>query len=663
MWIELADAAGAAGVGGKARGLARLVAAGLRVPDGVVLPHAVFAAAGFGALPVDADAAALAALAERVLAREAPAGLLAALAARFGDQPLAVRSSISLEDRVAGAAAGVFASRRAVAPAERWSAVRAVWASVFTPLVVAYARGGGADLEVGVVLQRHVEGAPITVYTRGPDDDRLRVQRDGAIELVARDRALAPAAAAVRDAALAAEAVVGAPTGADVELIAPAEAPPWIVQARPIVAPAVVPPRRAPPPSLLAPLRESGLRWRWDVEHNPAPLSPAQASLVARVSAAGLGGWRLATVAGYLYMSPRPEAPAPPSPPRDPVALRAALDDALARCHQALDAAPTATSPREALAATLERYLAGYQIWAEELAPAIAAARAALAADLADAGHPPSTLAARLAHRPRSIAGLLSAVAAGALPVDEARRQLADHAPSWDVACPTYGERPAVLAAALARARPAPPPAPPAVEPAFAARAQAIADAAELDDRWFARAQAEVRRALLAVGAATGLGDDACWVPTEALLTDAAPPLPAWRAAARAARAADARARAWRMPVEIGGPATPPEVRPAWVGTGGAGRALGRVHRLGDDAELALVPAGAVVVTAALTPAMAVLVGDAAALVSATGGPLDHGAAMARELGVPFVCGCPEAWAELADGELVAIDDGAVRRA
>jgi len=65
---------------------------------------------------------------------------------------------------------------------------------------------------------------------------------------------------------------------------------------------------------------------------------------------------------------------------------------------------------------------------------------------------------------------------------------------------------------------------------------------------------------------------------------------------------------------------------------------------------------GDVVVTRAVTPALAVLVIGCAALVSETGGLLDHGAALARELGIPCVVGCHDAWSLLADGMLVTVD-------
>jgi pyruvate,water dikinase len=65
------------------------------------------------------------------------------------------------------------------------------------------------------------------------------------------------------------------------------------------------------------------------------------------------------------------------------------------------------------------------------------------------------------------------------------------------------------------------------------------------------------------------------------------------------------------------------------------------------------------VVTRAITPALAMVVEGCAALVSETGGLLDHGAALARELGIPCVVGCAGAWSQLTDGMLVSVDGDA----
>jgi pyruvate,water dikinase len=45
-----------------------------------------------------------------------------------------------------------------------------------------------------------------------------------------------------------------------------------------------------------------------------------------------------------------------------------------------------------------------------------------------------------------------------------------------------------------------------------------------------------------------------------------------------------------------------------------------------------------------------------AAIVCETGGLLDHGAALARELGITCVVNCHEAWSRLPDGTIVSVD-------
>src|SRR5690349_7387573 len=116
-----------ASCGAKAFGLARLIAAGLPVPEGFVLEAAVFretAALGLteGDAPlapdrVDAIGHELAAAARRIAEAAPPAELDRALRAATDTLGrLAVRSSASIEDGELGAAAGVFASVTDVAP-------------------------------------------------------------------------------------------------------------------------------------------------------------------------------------------------------------------------------------------------------------------------------------------------------------------------------------------------------------------------------------------------------------------------------------------------------------------------------------------------------------------------------------------------------------------
>ena len=107
------------------------------------------------------------------------------------------------------------------------------------------------------------------------------------------------------------------------------------------------------------------------------------------------------------------------------------------------------------------------------------------------------------------------------------------------------------------------------------------------------------------------------------------------------------------MPVTVNGP--PPLERTALRGVGTGPRVTGSVVRFASLASAITVGRGDVIVVRAVTPALAVLVVGCAALVSETGGLLDHGAALARELGIPCVVGCHDAWSELSDGMLVTV--------
>lgn len=94
-------------------------------------------------------------------------------------------------------------------------------------------------------------------------------------------------------------------------------------------------------------------------------------------------------------------------------------------------------------------------------------------------------------------------------------------------------------------------------------------------------------------------------------------------------------------------------------GVGAGPRVTGRVVRFASLASAVLAAPGDVVVVRAVTPALAVFVGRCAALVSETGGLLDHGAALARELGITCVVGCRDAWTSLHDNDTVDVDGDA----
>jgi pyruvate,water dikinase len=646
VWVhDLRDAD--ASCGGKAVGLARLIAAGLPVPEGFVIDGGAFRAI-VGDLT--AEVAGVGHLLEETAKKIAGAELpelraeVERRAAALGSL-VAVRSSATIEDGAAGAAAGVYSSRRAVPAADVWEAIRAVWTSALTPLAAAYARRRGGTIAIAVIVQRFADGERATIYSRPPGHpgaDEMLVQRGEHLSRVPRDAR----AAAV-------EAAIGA--DADIELVGD-----MIVQARPIVHPQ---PKRlaAAPPMVLAAL-DDGRVWTWDVAHNPDPLSTAQQELVARVDAAGVAPYSLRVCAGFLYYAPREAVK--PAPVRDEAELVTRAYPLERRLAQLVADPPASVDD------ALARYLDFYRVWAGELAPLIARAREVLPAALRARGNadPEAAAAALALGRASASETILYAAARGDISEHDAIDKLGALAPAWDVAVPTFGERPRAIVDAIARAadgardgsvtRGARAVAMTKDQAELATEIQlagAAADLAERDDFMFARAQNLVRRALLARARELGLPDesDIFWLPIAAINDHAFDPDDAHRRA-RAARAAAARAAGWQMPLVVGAPPAP--AKPSLHGVGTGPRVSGRVVRFASLASAISVGAGDVVVTRAVTPALAVLVVGCAALVSETGGLLDHGAALARELGIPCVVGCHEAWSLLADGMIVTVD-------
>ncbi len=645
MWVRpLAESD--ASCGGKAVGLARLIAVGLPVPDGFVIDDRAFRFV-VGELPVDDPAAlghALEVAASRIAIEELPPAVLVKEVTRRASElgTLAVRSSATLEDGEAGAAAGVFSSATGVPLRRVWSAVRAVWTSALTPLAVSYARRRAGTLAVGVIVQRFIAGERITIYTRPPGEPRGRelwVQRGEHIRTYGRDDVDPLVALALR-----AEHAIAATDGADIELVEDARSgEPWIVQARPIAHPA--PPSRTPPPPIvLEPLVADGRRWTWDVAHNPDPLSLAQVGLVEHVERAAIAPWSLRVCGGYLYSAPHGE------PPRVTVRDRADLEERAAVVEAAVERILDVAAP--SLAVALERYLAFYERWATEAVPLIDAARAGLR---------PEQLAGA---RPSAVEATIFAAARDELDAEAAIAKLGLLSVAWDVAVPTFGEQPALIRDAIARARSITLPRA-APEPADAAAqlARAAADLAERDDAWFARAQAMVRAALqrravqLAIDKA-----DIFWLPLDDVMAADTLDRDDAHRRATAARAAAERARKWAMPLTVGDAAAGvADSRPVLHGQGTGTSVSGRVVRFASLASAVTVGSGDIAVTRAITPALAVFVVGCAAIVSETGGPLDHGAALARELGIPCVVGCRDAMSLLRDGMIVTVDGVAGR--
>ncbi|HEU0037599.1 MAG TPA: PEP/pyruvate-binding domain-containing protein [Kofleriaceae bacterium] len=646
MWVRALVECDAR-AGGKAHGLARLIAAGLPVPPGFVIePIALEIVLGdsLAAVALDEIGHRLEAMARALDTAPIPAELdHAVTAAAHGLGPLAVRSSAAIEDRASGAAPGVYASVVDVAPAELWTAVRTVWKSALAPLAIAYARrANDHDLDVraemNVIVQRFVPGDRVTAYTRPPGSpgaDEVWIQRAGTVAHVSRS-----SADPIVELALRAETAIGVKTGADVELVVADDGHIAVVQARAIVHP-VVRVRHPPPQVVLAPL-DDGRVWTWDIAHNPDPLSLAQAGLVDHVDRARVAPWSMRVCAGYLYFSPREEI-APPD-----VTSVEQLEDLAAEIEARLDQLLRPTAPVPELRDAIDCYVRFYEIWSRELVPLIRVARHDLTPD------------SLLGARPSAIEHVLFAAARGELDEAAAFERLGVYAPAWDVAMASFGEQPAVLLSAIERARVAIRRIPSGVAAAATERAlgRTAADLAERDDLYFARAQHVVRRALLERAHALAIDpEDIWWLPLDEIATTSGLDRDDARRRAAGARAAATRAAEWQMPIVVGAPA--PESMPPLTGVGTGPRVTGRVVRLATLGSVISVGHGDVVVTRAITPALAVIVMGCAAIVSETGGLLDHGAAMARELGIPCVVGCHDAWSLLYDGMIVTVDGDA----
>ncbi|KAB8180621.1 PEP/pyruvate-binding domain-containing protein [Microbispora catharanthi] len=175
--------------GGKAGALGALLRAGLPVPDGFVVPFAAYLAAvrdldlgRFAGEPDDVDA-----VRRTIETRPVHGAVIDALGRvldEIGGPPVAVRSSAAREDTGQASAAGQHESFLAVhgvsAVAE---AVRACWASLFSPRAIAYRAASGRadqasdDLLMAVIVQRHLDAEMSGVmFTPAAPDDATRIE-------------------------------------------------------------------------------------------------------------------------------------------------------------------------------------------------------------------------------------------------------------------------------------------------------------------------------------------------------------------------------------------------------------------------------------------------------------------------------------------------------
>jgi pyruvate,water dikinase len=660
-------------IGGKARSLVRLAAAGVPVPRAFAVTSSVFRSLRAAGPPLPGDLShalsraadgTLAAIGEAAAALAAapwPDGFEAELAAALAradgarDATFSVRSSATLEDRADALGAGLFLSRIDVPAREVAAAVRDVLVATLAPAPLAYAARRGLpppELAMAVLVHPFTRGdaSGTAAFDPAAQPAPLVEVAAGSLGEAARARVVQAAEAlAAREGAVELE---WAATGANA----------LFLQLRPYRAPV----RR--PWTHAAALADGG-PWSWDAAHNPLPLSPAQAGLVALVDDRCRTPFRQRVAGGYLFTAPAPTARPAASAP-----------DALGTLARDADARLTALGPDASLEDVLAVFLSVYEPLYGAIQPTARAARDALAAFLEASGSSASVaellrgVPSLATERARRAAAIASTADAGerAAAVAAYLALFGDEAPVWDVAAPTFAEDPAPLQRLVATPRaeaeaPAVEPALPAEGRALLAGARAAAAAAEDDDVLYARVQSVVRRALLGEGRrlqAQNLlarPDDVFWLPLETVRRNArgAEPLTVAAVTHAVATAREAHAAALADPPPLAG------ARPGWDARAGgvrgraasSGRAVGPVH-LHDPTGASPVPAGAVLVARTLLPTELPLVAPAAIVVE-TGGVLGHVAALARERGLPAIVDAPGAVSAFRAGDRVLVDGDA----
>jgi pyruvate,water dikinase len=693
--VRLGPSAPLQAIGGKARSLVRLAEAGLPVPRAIVVTTDLLARlrAGGPQLPSTLNAPGALTTVEgaaRALASAPwPEGFASTLAREVDTlvpEPgarYAVRSSASIEDQARVLAAGLFLSRVDVARGEVLEAVRAVLGSALSPAVIAYLAQHGLrwdDLGFAVLIHEYVDGqaagaAACDPARSEPPTIEVHSGKASAINGAPRERIEA-----------AARALAAANGPVEIEWAVSGGAPIFL-QLRPLQLPsrAAGPAVALPSFDPLSAAKDRDLNdttWHWDAAHNPLPLSPAQAGLVALVDEQCKIGLRQRVVGGYLFYATDPTSETTPIGAAD--ALRGVWEAARERL-----ARPTPT-----LEQALETFVAIYQPLFGVVQPNSRAATGVLAAFLRRSGFDPAPLLPRLlsgvssaaterARRARDLAAAVDPRQRAAA-LESYLEEFGDEAPRWDVAAPTWRERSSSLerlmrnttvgapiddrswreAADAVRAR-----LPEDVHAEWESRlsvARRAAAVAEDDDALYARLQAHVRRALLGEGERlwqTGVladPNEVFWLPLESVRRDARGEASlGYEEAAlalAAARTADADARSNPPPL---GAADTLEVGADVVRgrPGAAGARIGPVRIYRGDTEQD-ADGDHVLVARTLLPTELPLLSPAAIVVE-TGGVLDHVAAQARERAIPAVVGAIGACRALRDGDQVLVDGGA----
>lgn len=699
-------------VGGKAASLGELCAAGVRVPDGVVMTG------GAADLPVDERRA-----------------LLVAGVRDLGEGPFAVRSSGTVEDGTEQSYAGIYTSVLDVAAADVPAAVEDCLASGRSHRAAAYAPAAAGGM--AVIVQRMVAAAAAGVaFTADPvtgdrrccvvtavtgSGDRLVsgtvagdewVVGDGAP--VARRRpegaiTRRQAAAIARQARRIAEAR-GAPQ--DIEWAIDADDVVWVLQARPMTA---LPPDAswdAPArgtytramrfgewigepvtplfESWLLTAMEEGLHARleeWLGQRAPRPLHVIvngwyfyslnwmSASAIAR-SLPGLA-WRLLRtprrVAGLIPATVHHSVPVFEREWRDDLLPR--YRTAVARAAARVDTLPVTDLPAliDELAGLAGDYFASVaalsgaayklemnlaRFWRRHLAPTLGGSHLPLLSGLDPpaAAPPHAVVSLDWSHPP------LPHAPAGTRAVDGHQRQV--HARRSLEAAAL-----AALASAPRRRR---------VFRRLLADTQRLArlreeQVAELTIAWPALRQAVVRiGAALADRGAIAVADDVFFLTRHETLAalDGRHPTPTGDVAARRAtrqRQAElvpplfvgriSRMLAWywqALPRTVGGD---PSHQALVAGSPASpGRATGTVRVIHSPRQFGELQPGEILVAPLTAPAWTPLFTTAAAVVTDVGSAASHASIIAREYGIPAVVGCGDATARLRTGMHVAVN-------
>jgi phosphohistidine swiveling domain-containing protein len=434
------------------------------------------------------------------------------------------------------------------------------------------------------------------------------------------------------------------------------------------------------PPPTPAPWRgwddlgdDSRASWRWDQAHNPLPLSPVHAGLVALVDERCRIGIRQRVLGQYLFYAPDTR----PGP------LAVTVEDAPARfatLRAEVEARLLALGDDPDLEQALNLLIAVEEPIFGIIQPALRAARANLREFLRheapsavpNIGHLLAGVRSKASERRERAAQWRAAkdARARAEARDRYLELFGDETPVWDVAVPTCRETPEAAWIAeegghATLAVPGESPADPVSSQIAPERrvqwlsllqlARQAAGLGEDDDWLYARAQATIRRSLLRLGAnlcrvgALADVDAVFFLPlplVRSLVAGAPPPADLSKQAAAGRAAWDA---ACRDPPPV--PTAPDRMSARGVGTGG--RAIGRVV-LHQPAHTRPVPGQILLAPTFLPSELPLLV--AAALVTETGGPLDHVATQARERRLPAVVGAAGACRIFHDGDLVLVD-------